>query len=170
MATAPAPRKTWPDRFLSAIERIGNALPHPATLFAIFALSIVILSWLLSRVGLSAVNPRDGSLVEPINLISTGGLHWILEHTIENYTGFAPLGTVLVALLGIGVAEKSGLIGTALRLLVHAAPRHMLTFVMTLAAGPQTPRRYGPMTSTRTSSKCVRSCERKVTAVNWIVC
>ena len=133
MATAPAPRKTWADRFLSAIERVGNALPHPATLFAIFALSIVFLSWLLSRIGLNAVNPRDGSLVEPINLISTGGLHWILEHTIENYTGFAPLGTVLVALLGIGVAEKSGLIGTALRMLVHAAPRHLLTFVIVLA-------------------------------------
>ena len=130
---AATPRKPWADRFLSAIERVGNALPHPATLFAIFALSIVFLSWLLSRAGLNAVNPKDGSLVEPVNLISADGLHWILEHTIENYTGFAPLGTVLVALLGIGVAEKSGLIGTALRLLVHAAPRRLLTFVIVLA-------------------------------------
>ncbi len=129
----PAPRKTWTDRFLSAIERIGNALPHPATLFALFAVTIVFLSWLTSKLGLTAINPKDGALVEPVNLVSIDGLHWILEHTIENYTGFAPLGTVLVALLGIGVAEKSGLIGTVLRMLVHAAPRRLLTFVIVLA-------------------------------------
>jgi aminobenzoyl-glutamate transport protein len=132
-AAAPKPRPSWPDRFLSAVERVGNALPHPATLFAIFAGAILVLSWVLSRLGLEAVNPRDASVVEPVNLLSVDGLHWILEHTITNFTGFAPLGTVLVAMLGIGVAEKSGLIGTALRLLVHAAPRHMLTYVIVLA-------------------------------------
>ena len=129
----PAAQRSVLSRFLTAIERVGNALPHPATLFAIFALAIVALSWLLSELGLTAVNPKDGAVVQPINLISRGGLHWILENTIRNYTGFAPLGTVLVALLGIGVAEKSGLIGTGLRLLVHAAPRRLLTFVIVLA-------------------------------------
>ena len=81
----------------------------------------------LVEVKVSAVNPTDGAPVIPINLISRDGLHWILEKTIENYTGFAPLGTVLVAMLGIGVAEKSGLIGTGLRLMVHAAPRRLLS-------------------------------------------
>ncbi|MEN8008659.1 MAG: AbgT family transporter, partial [Candidatus Krumholzibacteriota bacterium] len=120
-------------RALGAIEKVGNALPHPATLFAILAASVVFLSWLLSELGVTAVHPKDGSIIEPINLISRPGLHWILEHTVENYTGFAPLGTVMVALLGIGVAEKSGLMATALRLLVHAAPRRLLTFVIVLA-------------------------------------
>lgn len=120
-------------RFLNTIERLGNGLPHPATLFASFALGIVLLSWLSKAMGLEAINPKDGSLVEPINLVSRHGLHWILENTVHNYTGFAPLGTVLVALLGIGVAEKSGLIGTVLRLLVHAAPRRLLTFVLVMA-------------------------------------
>jgi len=120
-------------RFLTAIERIGNALPHPATLFAIFAFGLILLSWLFSKLGLEAVNPRDGAIVEPINLISRHGVHWILENTISNFTGFAPLGTVLVAMLGIGVAEKSGLIGTALRQMVHAAPRRLLTFVIVFA-------------------------------------
>ncbi|MFH1843805.1 MAG: AbgT family transporter [bacterium] len=121
------------DRFLTSIERVGNALPHPATLFALFACSIIVLSWLMNKLGLSAVNPKDGSIIEPVNLISGGGLHWILENTISNYTGFAPLGTVLVALLGIGVAEKSGLISAGLKMLVHAAPRRLLTFVIVLA-------------------------------------
>ena len=120
-------------RFLTVIERIGNALPNPATLFALFALGLVALSWLFSKLGLQAVNPKDGAVVEPINLISQHGVHWILETTISNFTGFAPLGTVLVAMLGIGVAEKSGLIGTALRQLVHAAPRRLLTFVIVFA-------------------------------------
>ncbi len=127
------PRRTLLSRFLSAIERIGNALPHPATLFAIFGVLLILLSWLLGELGLSAINPKDGTVVEPIQLVSRHGLHWMLENTISNFTGFAPLGTVLVALLGIGVAEKSGLIATALRLLVHAAPRRLLTFVIVLA-------------------------------------
>ncbi len=120
-------------RFLSAVENIGNALPHPATLFAIFAGGLILLSWLSSKVGVVAVNPKDGAAVLPINLISRDGLHWILEHTIDNFTGFAPLGTVLVAMLGIGVAEKSGLIASGIRLLVHAAPRRLLTFVIVFA-------------------------------------
>jgi len=127
------PRKGLLSRFLTAIETVGNALPHPATLFAIFAAALIVLSWLFSKLGVSAVNPTDGSSVIPINLISRDGLHWILEKTIENFTGFAPLGTVLVAMLGIGVAEKSGLIGTGLRLMVHAAPRRLLTFVIVFA-------------------------------------
>jgi len=114
-------------------EKVGNALPHPATLFAILAGMVIFLSWLLSELGATVLHPKDGSLIEPINLVSREGLHWILEHTVTNYTGFAPLGTVLVALLGIGVAEKSGLMATTLRLLVHAAPRRLLTFVIVLA-------------------------------------
>jgi aminobenzoyl-glutamate transport protein len=129
----PDPRPTLVSRFLSGIERIGNALPHPAALFAIFALGLILLSWLSSKLGLAAVDPRDGAAVLPINLISRDGLHWILENTIVNFTGFAPLGTVLVAMLGIGVAEKSGLISTGIRLLVHSAPRRLLTFVIVFA-------------------------------------
>ncbi len=130
---AAAPRSNLLNRFLSVIEKVGNALPHPATIFAILAGSIIFLSWLLSKLGMTAVHPKDGSIIEPISLISQEGLHWILEHVVTNYTGFAPLGTVLVAMLGIGVAEKSGLIATVLRLLVHAAPRRLLTFVIVLA-------------------------------------
>jgi aminobenzoyl-glutamate transport protein len=120
-------------RFLGSIETLGNALPHPATLFAILAAVVVFMSWLLSELGLTAIHPKDGSIIVPVNLVSREGLHWILDNTVKNYTGFAPLGTVLVAMLGIGVAEKSGLIGTILRLLVHSAPRRLLTFVIVLS-------------------------------------
>jgi aminobenzoyl-glutamate transport protein len=129
----PGPRTSILTRFLGAIERVGNALPHPATLFAILAGMVIFLSWLLSELGITVLHPKDSSVIEPINLVSREGLHWILEHTVTNYTGFAPLGTVLVALLGIGVAEKSGLMATVLRQLVHSAPRRLLTFVIVLA-------------------------------------
>jgi aminobenzoyl-glutamate transport protein len=125
-------RRGAADRFLTAVERVGNALPNPAVLFALMGVGVVGLSWLLSRFHLQAANPQDGSIIEPVNLVSVEGLPWMLETTITNFTGFAPLGTVLVAMLGIGVAEKSGLIGTALRLLVHSAPRGLLTYVIVL--------------------------------------
>ncbi len=131
--TVKGARHSLTSRFLTAVEKIGNALPHPATLFAIFAAVLVGLSWFFAKLGLSAINPRDGVAVLPINLISRDGLHWILEHTIDNFTGFAPLGTVLVAMLGIGVAEKSGLIASAIRLLVHSAPRRLMTFALVFA-------------------------------------
>lgn len=120
-------------RFLGFIERAGNALPHPATLFASLAALVVVFSWLLSKLNITATHPKDGSLIEPVNLLSIPGLHWILDSTVENFTGFAPLGTVMVALLGIGVAEKSGMISTVLRLLVNSAPRRLMTFVIVLS-------------------------------------
>ena len=112
---------------------MGNALPHPASLFGILAGFVILLSWMFSALKISVAHPATGGIVAPVNLVSQYGLHRILTEMITNFTGFAPLGTVLVSLLGIGVAESSGLIGTALRLLVISAPRRSLTFVIVLA-------------------------------------
>ncbi len=120
-------------RFLYLVERVGNALPHPGTLFALLAGVILVLSWMFSLIGIAAVHPATGELIEPVNLLSKSGLHRILTQMITNFTGFAPLGTVLVAMLGVGVAEGSGLIGTGLRLLVISAPKRLLTFVIVMA-------------------------------------
>jgi aminobenzoyl-glutamate transport protein len=121
------------DRFLSVVERLGNALPHPATLFAGFAALVVVLSWVAAQFDLSVVHPGTGETITPFNLISAEGLHMILEKMVVNFTAFAPLGTVLVALLGIGIAEGSGLIGSLLRKLVLAAPKNLLTLVIVFA-------------------------------------
>ena len=118
------------DRFLQLVERVGNALPHPATLFGILAVAIILISGLVVRLDLEVIHPGTGELVRPVNLFSVAGLHRILTSLVTNFTGFAPLGTVLVSLLGIGVAEGSGLIGTGLRLLVLSAPKRMLTLVI----------------------------------------
>jgi aminobenzoyl-glutamate transport protein len=121
------------DRFLDAIERGGNALPHPATLFALLALIVIAASWLAAQVGLSVQHPTTGATVTPVNLLSLEGLHRILTSLVSNFTNFAPLGTVLVALIGIGVAEHSGLIGAALRKLVLSSPKRLLTPILVFA-------------------------------------
>lgn len=120
-------------RLLRIVERGGNALPHPATLFALFGLSIVLLSGVTSWLGVSVTHPSTGKVIEVVNLFSVSGLHRILTGLVENFTSFAPLGTVLVAMLGIGVAEASGLLETALRRLVLGAPKALLTPVIVFA-------------------------------------
>ena len=132
-AIAPARRRTLLDRFLNVVERGGNALPHPATLFAILALAVILLSWVAAKTGMSVVHPATGQVVTPVNLLSIEGLHRILTSLVTNFTGFAPLGTVLVALIGIGVAEHSGLIAACLRTLVLSAPRYLLTPIVVFA-------------------------------------
>lgn len=119
--------------FLTTVERGGNALPHPGTLFAILAGVIILVSAIAARTGIEVVHPGTGELIQPVSLATVAGLHRILTEMVTNFTSFAPLGTVLVSMLGIGVLESSGLIGAGLRLLVLSAPKHLLTFVIVLA-------------------------------------
>lgn len=125
--------QNWTAKFLNIVEAGGNALPHPATLFAGFAFLVIIISGLASQLNLQVIHPATGEIVKVVNLFSIHGLHRILKEMVTNFTGFAPLGTVLVAMLGIGIAESSGLIGTVLRLLVLTAPKKLLTFVIVFA-------------------------------------
>jgi aminobenzoyl-glutamate transport protein len=118
------------NRSLTVVEKVGNTLPHPATLFALFALAVVIISGIASVFDIVVTHPGTGETIKPVSLLSIEGLHRILTSMVDNFTGFAPLGTVLVAMLGIGVAEGSGLIGTSLRLLVIKAPQKLLTFAI----------------------------------------
>ncbi len=120
-------------RSLNFIERAGNLLPHPATLFAIMAVAVVILSGVAAQFDLAVTHPGTGETISPVSLFSVPGLHRILTEMVTNFTGFAPLGTVLVAMLGIGVMEGSGLIAAALKLLVLSAPKKLLTFSIVLA-------------------------------------
>jgi p-aminobenzoyl-glutamate transporter AbgT len=113
-------------RFLNAVERLGNLLPHPVTLFAILSIFIVLLSGVLGYFDIAVADPRpegaDGreadGMIEVISLVNAEGLARIVTGLVTNFTGFAPLGTVLVALLGVSVAEHSGLLSTILRSMV----------------------------------------------------
>jgi aminobenzoyl-glutamate transport protein len=120
-------------RFLDAVERIGNRLPDPITLFALLALGAVLVSWLVSVIGISAVHPGTGETVLPVNLLTPEQIRRMFTQAVANFTAFPPLGLVIVVIIGIGVTEHSGLIGAALRRLVSAVPESLLTATVVFA-------------------------------------
>lgn len=117
---------------LGYVEKVGNALPHPAALFGIFALMTLILSFIGYYFQWEGINPGNGEAVRVVNLLSREGLHKILLEMVDSYTGFAPLGIVMVAMLGIGIAESSGLIRSSINLLLLKAPKYLITFIIVL--------------------------------------
>ena len=117
-------------KMLNWTERAGNALPHPGTLFALFALATLVLSAIGASLGWEVIHPGTKELIQPVNLLSHDGIHRILLEMVDNFTGFAPLGIVMVAMLGIGIAEQSGLISAIIRLLVLNSHKHLLTFII----------------------------------------
>ncbi len=121
-------------KFLGIVEKVGNMLPHPATLFVIFAALTVVLSWAFSLTDIYVIKPGSEEIIRPFNLLSVKGIQMMLMELVTNFTGFAPLGTVLVALLGIGIAESSGLIASTIRLIVQNAYKVLIGMMLSLAA------------------------------------
>ena len=70
---------------------------------------------------------RGAAPVRVVNLLDREGFKWVMDTLVSNFTGFHPLGVVLVAMLGIGLAERSGLIGTLLKSLTRITPAALLT-------------------------------------------
>ena len=120
-------------RVLDLIERTGNRLPDPITVFVILALVVLAGSWLAARLGVSAVHPKDGSLITAVNLLDAEGVRRIFTEAVRNFMNFAPLGIVLTAMIGIGVAEKTGLIAVSLRAFMTGVPRTLLTAAVVFA-------------------------------------
>ena len=122
-------------RFLNGVERVGNRLPHPVTLFFLFALAVVLISALCAALGVSAtgetIDPQTLQLTErtvrTVSLLSRDGIVYMLTSAVKNFTDFAPLGVVLVTMLGVGCAEGSGFLSAALKKMVAVTPRRMLT-------------------------------------------
>jgi aminobenzoyl-glutamate transport protein len=130
------PRRGAFARFLDVVEWLGNLLPHPVTLFALFGLGTALISWAAAHYGLVVEHPSpkpgQPATIPAVSLMNTAGLRWLGTHMVTNFTGFAPLGTVLVAMLGVGIAEQSGLLSAAIRGLVLGAPRTLLTAAVVL--------------------------------------
>ena len=133
MSSKPEKKTGWLTRTLNTIERVGNSLPHPITLFAIFALAVVVISAICAALGVSATgNLISGgelkeSTVSAVSLMTKDGLKYMFTSAVSNFTTYAPLGMVLVAMLGVGVAEKSGMIDTLLKNVVKSTPKALLT-------------------------------------------
>lgn len=122
---------TFPDRLLDRLERMGNALPHPVTLFVCALLLVMVISQLAAWAGWSAQRPlpaADGTLIITArSLLDSEGLWWLFSSLVGNFTAFPPLGIVLVAMFGIGLAERSGLLAALLERALRVTPAHLLT-------------------------------------------
>jgi aminobenzoyl-glutamate transport protein len=118
---------------LDRIERWGNKLPHPFNLFLLFSLAVLIVSWIAHALGVSVTHPLTGKPIVAVNLLDRQGFQNIVTKAVSNFTGFAPLGTVLVAMIGVGVAERSGLFAAALKGFVRSVPQWLITAALVFA-------------------------------------
>ncbi len=114
-------------RFLNTIETVGNKLPDPAVLFLISLVIIWVLSALLAPMTFSEIDPRSGEAISVNNLLNGPSLATFLANMVTTFTSFAPLGVVLVAMLGVGVAEHSGFINTGLKMVLSVTKDSLLT-------------------------------------------
>ncbi|MDQ7818630.1 MAG: AbgT family transporter [Melioribacteraceae bacterium] len=121
------------NKSLDYIEIIGNKLPHPATLFGILALLVVFISWLGDLLVWQAIHPADGSTISVKSLVNGDGIRWIYTNITYNFVNFPPLGYVLAVMIGIGVAEGSGLFTSMIRSLVLNAPKKLITGTIVFA-------------------------------------
>jgi aminobenzoyl-glutamate transport protein len=134
MSQSASGQGTTINSLLLRIERAGNKLPHPTLLFIYLCALILIISAVSAALGVNAQHPLTGETLTSVNLISREGLHLILTKTVTNFTHFAPVGSVLVAIMGIGVAEHSGLIAAVLRATILKAPQSLLSFFVVLTS------------------------------------
>lgn len=120
-------------RMLDRVEVIGNKLPQPVTLFVMLMGIVLVLSWIFGMTGLSAKHPGTGEDIVAVNLLSKDGIQRIFTNMVEVFADFPPLGLVLVVMLGIGVAERSGLIAVGLKAFVSRVPKSLITFSIVTA-------------------------------------
>ncbi len=124
----------WLNRALNTIEVAGNKLPDPAILFLLLLVLTWILSAMLAPVEFTEIDPRSGEPIRVQNQLSGSALANFLSKMVTTFTGFHPLGVVLVALLGVGVAEHTGFINAGLKWMLGFTPRSLLTPMLILVA------------------------------------
>jgi aminobenzoyl-glutamate transport protein len=139
--TTVAPRRSWLQRTLDLVERAGNKVPHPAVLFFVLIAIILLLSHLLYRLGVSVSYQRmdlethqpEMAITSVNSLLTADGIRFIFTSVVTNFIQFGPVGIILVAMIGVGLAERAGLIQALIRKIVAVAPRRAITpIVVTL--------------------------------------
>ncbi len=127
--------------WLGVVERVGNAVPHPAIIFFYLIAIIIVLSVIFGLLGTSVTyegyDERLGEIVEQTSavrsLLSPDGIRFMVTSPVANFLAFTGVGVILVAMIGVGLAEESGLIATLVRKLVMVAPEKYFTFMIVLA-------------------------------------
>ena len=125
-----AAASNWLNRALNGIERVGNKLPDPAILFALFMVGVWLISAWMSTMTFAEVDPRTQQPIVVQNMLSGAALTAFMANLVNTFVTFPPLGVVLVAMLGLGVAEYTGFINAGLRAILSVTPRMLLTPVL----------------------------------------
>ncbi|EWT02431.1 ABC transporter ATPase [Intrasporangium oryzae NRRL B-24470] len=156
-------------RFLDAIERLGNKVPHPALIFLGLIVGVIILSHILYLTGASVTTDVAEPSTVPVypdyeqgtsipslphtpvppvpdyeiqqetisvnSLLTADGIRFIFTTAVQNFNDFGVVAVILVAMIGVGVAEESGLIAALIRKMVKVAPAGLITFIIILLGG-----------------------------------
>lgn len=138
MTQTQSPKKGGFQKVLDKVEIVGNKLPQPVTLFAILMVVVLLLSWIFGGIsvlkpgtGADTGTPEDFIIVE--NLLTKEGIQRVFTSMVNVFATFPPLGLVLVVMLGIGVAEHTGMIAAALKTMVSKVPKYLITFSIVVA-------------------------------------
>lgn len=124
--TSAAPRKGPLERFLNFVEWSGNKLPDPIVIFFLLCVGVLVLSAIAGLANWSAVHPGTGETLTAVNLLSVDGMRIVIGDSVNNFGAFPPLGMVLIVMLGIGVAERSGWFEVALQNAAATAPKVLI--------------------------------------------
>src|SRR5215831_3368347 len=136
--SADTDEKTTLEKLLDVVERVGNRVPHPVVIFVLLIGLVILLSQLLYWAGASvtyeAVNPQTHQ-IETVttavrSLLTVDGLRFMYSGVVQNFMNFTAVGVIIVAMLGVGVAEAAGLVQALIRKLVVVAPPKSLTYIL----------------------------------------
>ncbi|GAA1304774.1 AbgT family transporter [Pseudonocardia xinjiangensis] len=132
-AAAAEPRLPLIIRAMGGIERVGNALPHPFWLFWILSGILAVASAVLAGMGVSVVSPSDGKTVTVQNLLSGDGLAMAVSTMVSNFATFPPMATIVVVIMGVAVAERSGFLAALMRMSVSRVSASWVVFAVAFA-------------------------------------
>lgn len=122
------------------IEKIKKLKFHPALVFLTLTIVVMIISSVGGILNIESnyytVNTVSGDLESQVininNLFNRTGIQYLISNLLSNCINFAPLGTLILGLMGIGVAYKSGFLNTLNKVIAKFLPRKALTFLIVL--------------------------------------
>ncbi len=138
MSQASAVPKTFMEKVLDGVERVGNKVPHPAVIFVILIGIVIVLSHIMyligARVTYQVINPEthkvETATTVARSLLTRDGIRFMFTGVVQNFMSFQAVGVIIVAMVGVGVAEESGLVKALIRKLVIVAPPSALTYIL----------------------------------------
>src|SRR5271165_6202222 len=133
-----AANRTFLQKLLDAVEQAGNKVPHPAIIVLAMSGIVIVLSHIFHLLGVGVtyqvidpVTHQEHDQTTVVNsLLAADGIRFIITSAIRNFLGFTPVGVILVAMVGVGLAEEAGLINALIRKIVLVAPPRAITFII----------------------------------------